>query len=105
MDATVNSKGRHIDAKLARLVPKEDATGSWVYTSQYDPLREKEALVSVRQIPPNRRSVTGLLPSRKNGGMVPFESALERSRHHLGIRRRCPHLRGSARGAALQARR
>ncbi len=36
------------------------------------------AVVSVRQIPPNRRSVTGLVPSRKNGTMVEFESALER---------------------------
>ncbi|MHB8461032.1 MAG: TnsA endonuclease N-terminal domain-containing protein [Vulcanimicrobiaceae bacterium] len=34
--------------------------------------------MSVRQIPPNRRSVTGLLPSWKNGKMVSFESALER---------------------------
>ena len=34
--------------------------------------------MSVRQIPPNRRSLTGLLPSRKNARLVPFESALER---------------------------
>ncbi len=34
--------------------------------------------MSVRRIPPNRRSVTGLAPSRKNGCMVTFESALER---------------------------
>ncbi len=66
------------NTKLVRLAPKEGATGCWSYSSQYDPLREQEALVSVRQIPPNRRSVTGLLPSRKNAGMVPFESALER---------------------------
>jgi len=37
-----------------------------------------EELVSVRQIPPNRRSVTGLFPSHKSDAMVPFESALER---------------------------
>ncbi|MCL5258801.1 MAG: TnsA endonuclease N-terminal domain-containing protein [Firmicutes bacterium] len=37
-----------------------------------------EELVSVRQIPPNRRSVTGLFPSQKGAKMVPFESALER---------------------------
>lgn len=37
-----------------------------------------EELVSVRQVPPNRRSVTGLFPSRKTGRMQPFESALER---------------------------
>lgn len=36
------------------------------------------AVVSVRQIPLNRRSVTGLVPSRKNQTMVAFESTLER---------------------------
>lgn len=30
----------------------------------------KEANVSVRQVPPNRRSVTGLVPSRKNRKMA-----------------------------------
>jgi len=37
-----------------------------------------EELVSVRQVPPNRRSVTGLYASRKAGKMVAFESQLER---------------------------
>ncbi len=37
-----------------------------------------EELVSVRQIPLGRRSVTGLFPSLKGAKMVPFESALER---------------------------
>jgi hypothetical protein len=39
---------------------------------------ETESIVVAREIPLSRRSVTGLLPSRKNAGMVPFESALER---------------------------
>lgn len=34
--------------------------------------------MSLRQVSPNRRSVTGLLPSRKNARMLPFESTLER---------------------------
>jgi hypothetical protein len=42
----------------------------------YQP-RKKE-LVTARTIPPSRRSLTGLFPSRKNDGLVPFESALER---------------------------
>lgn len=37
-----------------------------------------EELVSARTIPPSRRSLTGLFPSRKNDGLIPFESALER---------------------------
>ena len=32
-----------------------DAPVSRMYSSQYDPLRENEAIVSVRQIPPNAR--------------------------------------------------
>ena len=39
----------------------------------YDPMP-----VSVRQIPPNRRSVTGFRPSVKSGRLHAFESALER---------------------------
>jgi len=34
--------------------------------------------MSARRIPPNRRSITGQFPSRKNGRFVPFESGLER---------------------------
>ena len=65
-------------AKLARLDRKEDEPGSGLKQSTRDQLLESEGLVSVRRIPPNRRSVTGLLPSRKNGRMVSFESSLER---------------------------
>lgn len=60
-----------------QLVTKEGVTGFGLYSSRYNQFQEPEALVSVRQVPPNRRSVTGLMPSRKNGRMVPFESALE----------------------------
>ena len=69
---------RRMSQKPMRLRTKEDAPGCSSYSSQYDQFKEQEALVSVRQIPPNRRSVTGLLPSRKNARLVPFESALER---------------------------
>lgn len=34
--------------------------------------------MSARRIPPNRRSITGLFPSLKNGCSVRFESSLER---------------------------
>jgi hypothetical protein len=37
-----------------------------------------DQVVSVRHIPPNRRSVTGLVPSPKNGRSVAYESLLER---------------------------
>ncbi len=67
-----------LTAKSGRLDTGEVATSYWSYLSQYDQFKEQETLVSVRQVPPNRRSVTGLLPSRKNARMVPFESALER---------------------------
>ena len=65
-------------AKLARLGNKEDEFSYGLKQSIRDQLLESEGLVSVRTIPPNRRSVTGLLPSRKNGRMVSFESSLER---------------------------
>lgn len=58
-------------------IPGDDATGLEGYRRWYDEVVGTRD-VSVRQIPPNRRSVTGLVPSRKNGTMVEFESALER---------------------------
>lgn len=64
--------------KLARLDREEDELSLRLKQSPRDQLLDSEGLVSVRNIPPNRRSVTGLLPSRKNGRMVAFESALER---------------------------
>ncbi len=65
-------------AKAARLDDKGDDSGSGPKQSPRDQLLEREELVSARRIPPNRRSVTGLLPSRKNGRMISFESSLER---------------------------
>lgn len=61
----------------ARLPTAGDETGWTKYQKARDQLLA-EKLVSVRQIPPNRRSVTGRSPSRKNGRSVAFESALER---------------------------
>lgn len=66
-----------LPAKLMRLEYKEGEPGWRNKVSPRDQFAQEE-LVSVRTIPPNRRSVTGLLPSRKNGPTVPFESALER---------------------------
>jgi len=63
--------------KLVRLATEVNATSLNYYQELRDQFRT-QPLMGARQIPPNRRSVTGLLPSRKNGGMVPFESALER---------------------------
>lgn len=65
------------DLKSARLPTGLRATSLNSYATLCDELAG-DRVVSVRQIPPNRRSVTGFLPSRKNGGMVAFESALER---------------------------
>lgn len=39
--------------------------------------------VSVRRIPPNRRSITGHVPSKKKPGMLAFESKLERGLYLL----------------------
>lgn len=63
--------------KLARLAPGVYATALESSKSWCDDFHGLPD-VSVRQIPPNRRSVTGLHPSRKSGGMRAFESTLER---------------------------
>lgn len=60
-----------------RLSTRENATSYQNHKRVYDQFHG-ENIVSARQIPPNRRSLTGLVPSRKNDQMVPFESALER---------------------------
>jgi hypothetical protein len=39
--------------------------------------------MSVRKIPPNRRSITGHVPSRKKPGMLAYESKLERDLYIL----------------------
>lgn len=63
--------------KSSRLGTGDGATSFQKYNRWCDDVAG-DRVVSVRQIPPNRRSVTGLVPSRKNGTMVTFESALER---------------------------
>ncbi len=63
--------------KLARLCTRGFATSLEEYNIPDYHLWGEE-LVSARTIPPSRRSITGLFPSRKNDGLVPFESALER---------------------------
>jgi TnsA endonuclease N terminal/TnsA endonuclease C terminal len=60
-----------------RLETKGDATTLENYNAPRHQMKGEEP-VGARAIPPSRRSITGLFPSRKNDGLVPFESALER---------------------------
>lgn len=80
MSAVQPTGERLVPRKKRKVLPPEsaeNATGFEEYGRACDQFYG-DRVVSVRRIPPNRRSVTGLVPSAKNSRAIAFESTLER---------------------------